>query len=538
MEALEELTRHNLLGESAGDGDPMYEFQHPMVRKIVVGEIGLARQRLLHGRIALALERAYGARAEEHVEELALHFTHGAVENGADKAVRYLAAAGRSALARFANREASSHLGAALDRLNETDSSLVAAGDAIDRFGLMEDLARARQRLGDYEEAIALWKEARDDAARRGDALGVASMERRIGLSHFWAGRRADALASLEAAAGSAGGDVRLLGQIRMARGVCLSMVGRGDDARAELAEALSVAEQSGDLSLLSKVHHALLMFHAWGGAATEAWTLAGADDPESARDVHSVIPAHTGMASYHLAAGDLEQAVRIGEEGLAIADRTGYRIWAIHRLLAVLGEAHLRRRDLEAARRTGERLKREAEPIGHVLGMAWAEACEALLAWLEGDPERGAEQMRRAAERLETIPFVPDAVRIRRQLAGRLAEIGDREGALRELRRVHEILLTLGAQDELRRARVQFHELEARPPVRPSGPGVEGLTGRELEIIRLIAVRRSNKAIAQALGISPRTVTTHLSNIYQKLAISSRGELADLAPDLLAADR
>ena len=665
VEALEELTRHNLLGESAGDGDPVYEFQHPMVRKIVVGEIGLARQRLLHGRIALALERAYGARAEEHVEELALHFTHGAVENGADKAVRYLAAAGRSALARFANREASSHLVAALDRLNETDSSLVAAGDAIDRFGLMEDLARARQRLGDYEEAIALWKEARDDAARRGDALGVASMERRIGLSHFWAGRRADALASLEAAAGSAGGDVRLLGQIRMARGVCLSMVGRGDDARAELAEALSVAEQSGDLSLLSKVHHALLMFHAWGGAATEAWdhglravalaeeagnlpeackchwamavvaglagrapecthhleagtrlaeelrspllrlafdeiaveyassmgnwdegialgekaialarilnqktvlprllvwtgliylgreelerahehlteawTLAGADDPESARDVHSVIPAHTGMASYHLAAGDLEQAVRIGEEGLAIADRTGYRIWAIHRLLAVLGEAHLRRRDLEAARRTGERLKREAEPIGHVLGMAWAEACEALLAWLEGDPERGAEQMRRAAERLETIPFVPDAVRIRRQLAGRLAEIGDREGALRELRRVHEILLTLGAQDELRRARVQFHELEARPPVRPSGPGVEGLTGRELEIIRLIAVRRSNKAIAQALGISPRTVTTHLSNIYQKLAISSRGELADLAPDLLAADR
>ena len=665
VEALEELTYHNLLGESAGEGDPVYEFQHPMVRRIVVGEIGLARQRLLHGRIALALERAYGARADEHVEELALHFAHGAVENGADKAVRYLAAAGRSALARFANREAAGHLGAALDRLNETDPSLVAGGDAVDRFGLIEDLARARQRLGDYEEAIALWREARDDAARRGDALGVASMERRIGLSHFWAGRRADALASLEAAAGSAVGDARLLGQIGMARGVCLSMVGRGDDARAELEKALSVAEQSGDLSLLSKVHHALLMFHAWSGAATEAWdhglravalaeeagdlpgackchwamavvaglagrapecarhleagtqlaeelrspllrlafdeiaveyassmgnwdegialgekaialarilnqktvlprllvwtgliylgreelerahehlaeawTLAGAEDPESARDVHSVIPAHTGMASYHLAAGDLEQAVRIGEEGLAIADRTGYRIWAIHRLLAVVGEAHLRRRDLEAARRTGERLKREAGPIGHVLGMAWAEACEALLVWLEGDPERGAEQMRRAAERLETVPFVPDAVRIRRQLAGRLAEIGDREGALRELRRVHEILLTLGAQDELRRARVQFHELEARPPVRPSGPGVEGLTGRELEIVRLIAVRRSNKAIAQALGISPRTVTTHLSNIYQKLAITSRGELADLAPDLLATDR
>ena len=145
---------------------------------------------------------------------------------------------------------------------------------------------------------------------------------------------------------------------------------------------------------------------------------------------------------------------------------------------------------------------------------------------------------MRGAAEALEAVPFVPDAARIRRQLAGRLADLGDRDGALAELRRVHDIFLELGAKEELRRARVQFHELEARPPVRPSGPGVEGLTGRELEIVQLIALRRSNKAIAQALGISPRTVTTHLSNVYQKLAISSRGELADLAPTLLATDR
>jgi DNA-binding CsgD family transcriptional regulator len=97
---------------------------------------------------------------------------------------------------------------------------------------------------------------------------------------------------------------------------------------------------------------------------------------------------------------------------------------------------------------------------------------------------------------------------------------------------------MKLGAQEELRRARIQFHELEARPPSRPSGPGVEGLTGREVEIIRLIAGRRSNKAIAQALGISPRTVTTHLSNIFQKLEIGSRGELADLAPRILPGDR
>ena len=77
-----------------------------------------------------------------------------------------------------------------------------------------------------------------------------------------------------------------------------------------------------------------------------------------------------------------------------------------------------------------------------------------------------------------------------------------------------------------------------AARPSRPSGPGAEGLTGREVDIIRLVATRRSNKAIANALGISPRTVTTHLSNIYQKLEISSRGELADLATRILPIER
>ena len=111
----------------------------------------------------------------------------------------------------------------------------------------MEDLARARQRLGDYEQAIALWHEAREDAARRGDPLGVASMEHRIGVCHHSAGRYAEALASLQTAAGSAAGDLRLLGRIRMARGVCLHTVGQGNEARAELEQALTVAQQSGD---------------------------------------------------------------------------------------------------------------------------------------------------------------------------------------------------------------------------------------------------------------------------------------------------
>jgi DNA-binding CsgD family transcriptional regulator len=54
------------------------------------------------------------------------------------------------------------------------------------------------------------------------------------------------------------------------------------------------------------------------------------------------------------------------------------------------------------------------------------------------------------------------------------------------------------------------------------------GLTGREVEIVRLVVARRSNKEIGTALGISARTASTHLSNIFTKLGVESRGELAD----------
>ena len=60
-------------------------------------------------------------------------------------------------------------------------------------------------------------------------------------------------------------------------------------------------------------------------------------------------------------------------------------------------------------------------------------------------------------------------------------------------------------------------------------GAGMAGLTGRELEIARLVAARKSNKAVGKALGISPRTVSTHLSHIYHKLGVGTRGELTDL---------
>ena len=124
------------------------------------------------------------------------------------------------------------------------------------------------------------------------------------------------------------------------------------------------------------------------------------------------------------------------------------------------------------------------------------------------------------------------DASRMRRQMAGRLAEIGAVDEALEELKRVHATFVMLGAELELEKTRIQFRDLGQRPPLRPHEEGIAGLTARELEVARLVARRLSNKAIGKELGMATRTASTHLANIYPKLGISSRGELADFIRD------
>ena len=56
------------------------------------------------------------------------------------------------------------------------------------------------------------------------------------------------------------------------------------------------------------------------------------------------------------------------------------------------------------------------------------------------------------------------------------------------------------------------------------------GLTPRERDVLRMIAEGRSNQQIADALSISRRTVTTHATNILNKLGLDSRAELIAFA--------
>ena len=83
----------------------------------------------------------------------------------------------------------------------------------------------------------------------------------------------------------------------------------------------------------------------------------------------------------------------------------------------------------------------------------------------------------------------------------------------------------------ELDAARTVLHRLGAAPDLErldrmattgaPAGTG--RLTGRELEVLRLVAAGETNHAIATTLHLAEKTVHRHVSNIYTKLGVSSR---------------
>ena len=115
----------------------------------------------------------------------------------------------------------------------------------------------------------------------------------------------------------------------------------------------------------------------------------------------------------------------------------------------------------------------------------------------------------------------------------------GDRDGAAERLQRAVPLAAGLGAQplsEQIatlaRRARIRLDGQDGDVAV-PDDDGALGLTGRERDVLRLVAAGRSNREIAAELFISPKTASVHVSNILAKLGAASRGEAAAKAHTL-----
>src|SRR4029453_18016647 len=103
-----------------------------------------------------------------------------------------------------------------------------------------------------------------------------------------------------------------------------------------------------------------------------------------------------------------------------------------------------------------------------------------------------------------------------------------------------HQTAVELGAAPLRReiellaqRGRLRLEEpvdTTAAPPAPSSPAAALGLTQREAEVLALVAEGRTNRQIGQALFITPKTASVHVSRILAKLGVAGRGEAATIA--------
>src|SRR5690606_15701531 len=110
----------------------------------------------------------------------------------------------------------------------------------------------------------------------------------------------------------------------------------------------------------------------------------------------------------------------------------------------------------------------------------------------------------------------------------------GKREHAAARLATAGELARSLGARPLLERIDALARRAGiAGTGASPAGGPPLGLTARELEVLRRVALGRSNREIAAELFIAVKTVSVHVSNILAKLGVASRGEAAARAHEL-----
>ena len=161
--------------------------------------------------------------------------------------------------------------------------------------------------------------------------------------------------------------------------------------------------------------------------------------------------------------------------------------------------------------------------------GHAWLARAEAERSRARGDND---PELWRATVKAFDYGFTYEVARSRWRLAEALAERGEREeaateweAAVREAERLGAVPLLGALRDLGTRARLGG----SAQAQRSSGP-LDALTGREREVLRLVAEGRNNKEIAAVLFISPKTASVHVSNILAKLGVTSRTQAAAVA--------
>jgi len=183
--------------------------------------------------------------------------------------------------------------------------------------------------------------------------------------------------------------------------------------------------------------------------------------------------------------------------------------------LLPAYVEIMLAVEEQDRARAGSEELDEIAEAQASDALRAMSAHARGAVSLAEGDAQEALVALRRAAEIWQRLGAPYESARARVLVGVACETLGDVDATTLEMEAARGVFAELGAAPDLARTGAE--------PAAGAGAGSHGLTGRELEVLRLVAAGRSNRAIAEELVISEHTVARHLQNIFAKLGVSSR---------------
>jgi DNA-binding CsgD family transcriptional regulator/HPt (histidine-containing phosphotransfer) domain-containing protein len=411
------------------------------------------------------------------------------------------------------------------------DRPLIAAAAAA--------LCLAETTAGNVVDADEHRREAREEV----DALSDAELAPRLeSLFHLaWAEtyleHYEDAVAHAERGIEIARtfGQGRLLVPLSLARNFPFEMQGR-------LHDAIELCESALEAARLSASAHEL-----YRALFELGWTRYYAGDLEGALAAHE----ESSRVDPRLAGGTIPNGGGGPGWGLGVAWLESGQVERGRALLLELGGENVARTmpvercfdwesltlaelavgDVGAAEGYARRAEHDAAQLGLKLPSALAGRARAAVLLARGEPLEAARVAHESAEAAGSVGARLQAA-FSRALEGRaLAAAGERLDAVAALRDAEQELDACGSvrvRDEMRRElRLLGARAEPRGPAAPGDSGIDALSKRELEIARLVTDRLTNREIAAALFLSDKTIESHLRNIFHKLGVTSRVEVA-----------
>lgn len=296
--------------------------------------------------------------------------------------------------------------------------------------------------------------------------------------------------------------------------------MGRFDEAAGSLAEARAVDEAAGTAPLVG----AELVYAGFRGDLDHFREIQeqlgrGGRPFETAGQHYASAVLHNGLGDYDAALDAALAAERRLQAG-------SYSIWAVHSEL------------VEAAARA-DRGDEAAAAMEHLAALARANPVPwAVAEWLRARALLGREADCEGLYRDAIDQFSRTRVRVlyaraRLTYGEWLRRENRRVEARVELRAAHDMLSGMGARGFAQRAARELRATGEQPRRQSrSGEGesrLDLLTAQERLIAGQVAAGATSKEVAAALFLSPRTIDTHLRNVYRKLGISSRRRLREM---------